>query len=94
MVLFGKSTGVVLGFCELCPFTFVTSDFPKNPNRISISVGYGLRKSPCCHVNGALIAFEALILLFSKKPDYNSSTVNGFFDVINKPVGIFNKFFR
>lgn len=27
-----------------------------------MSVGYGRRKSPCCQVNGALIAFDALIL--------------------------------
>lgn len=56
----GSDAGVVWP-CELCPFTF-KSDLPRKPNRISISVGYGRRRSPCCHVSGAEIAFDALIL--------------------------------
>lgn len=59
---FGNSLVGVLCVCEPWPFTFDRSDLPKNPSLISISVGYGRLKSPCCHVNGALIAFEALIL--------------------------------
>lgn len=60
--LFEKSPIAELGACEECPLTFVKSDFPKKPKRISMSVGYGRRKSPCCQVSGALIAFDALIL--------------------------------
>lgn len=63
----GSDTGVVCPW-ELCPFTFI-SDLPKNPKRISMSVGYGRRRSPCCHVSGAEMAFDALIL---RKPfNYN-----------------------
>lgn len=69
---FGKSLVVAAELCEPCPFTLDKSDFPRKPNRISMSVGYGRRKSPCCHVNGALIAFDALILQTQQHSNQNS----------------------
>uniref|UniRef100_A0A182KI31 Uncharacterized protein n=1 Tax=Anopheles christyi TaxID=43041 RepID=A0A182KI31_9DIPT len=49
----------LLGCCRLCPL-MLRSDFPRKPSRISISVGYGRRRSPCCQVSGAHIALEKL----------------------------------
>ena len=40
----------------------MVSGLLRNPSLISISVGYGLLGSPCCHVNGAHTALEAEIL--------------------------------
>lgn len=47
--------------CNMCPF-MGSLNRPNIPSLISMSVGYGLLGSPCCHVRGAQIAFEALIL--------------------------------
>lgn len=90
----GSDAGVVWP-CELCPFTF-KSDFPRKPNRISISVGYGRRRSPCCHVSGAEIAFDALILcewnkwMSFKVEKYQGKSIPSKF----VPICIFDEFFR
>lgn len=44
-----------------------SQSLPSMPSRISRSVGYGRLGSPGCHDNGALTAFDALILKFRKK---------------------------
>ena len=47
--------------CCCCSAKMADSGRARKPRRISMSVGYGRRGSPCCQFSGADTAFEALM---------------------------------